>query len=201
LNVRTLEERKMKVDGLMGPRMSTNLSVGRQTPDTSFGARVQAGVNNAAGAVASGVGMAASMVPGGGIVSAAVSSMTTLTAQGATGSASTPYTGTLPGAGGGSAGGVSTVGVPSVNTTVGSPGSAGLPGVGTGGTGSPNYLGGNTGASGSEFNGELSSMFAEQKNLIKLQSAMQNESQKYQAVSNVMKTRHETAKNAIGNIR
>jgi hypothetical protein len=192
----------MKVDGLMGPRMSTNLSVGRQTPDTSFGARVQAGVNNAAGAVAGGVGLATGMFSGGGIVSAAVSSMTTLTAQGATGGASTPYTAVLPGAGGGTAGGVGTVGVPSVNTTVGAPGSVGIPGVGGGGSaGGPNYLGGNTGAPGSEFNGELAGMFQEQKNLLKLQSAMQQESQKYQAVSNVLKSRHETAKNAIGNIR
>lgn len=191
----------MKVDGLMGPRMSTNLSVGRQTPDTSFGARVQAGVNNAAGAVAGGVGLATGMFSGGGIVSAAVSSMTTLTASGATGGASTPYTSVLPGAGGGSAG-AGTVGVPSVNTTVGSGGSVGIPGVGGGGTaGGPNYLAGNTGAPGSEFNGELAGMFQEQKNLLKLQSAMQQESQKYQAVSNVLKSRHETAKNAIGNIR
>ncbi len=186
-------------NGLMGPRMSANLSVPRQTPDLSFGARVQAGVNNAAGAVASGVGVAAGMVPGGGIVSAAVSSMTTLTAQGVTGGATTPYTGVLPGATGGSAGGVSTVGVPSVNTTVGTPGSVGIPG--STGTGSPNYLGGSTGAVGSEFNGDMASMFQQQKQLLTLQSQMQNESQKYTAVSNVLKTRHETAKNAIGNIR
>lgn len=184
--------------GLMGPRMSANLSVPRQTPDTSFGARVQAGVNNVGGAVASGVGLAAGVFPGGGIVSAAVSSMS-LTAQGATGSASTPYTGVLPGATGGGAGAVSTVGVPSVNTTVGSPGSVGVPG--TSGSGSPNYLGGSTSASGSEFNGELAGMFQQQKDLLKLQATMQNESQKYQAISNVLKTRHENAKNAIGNIR
>lgn len=184
--------------GLMGPRMSANLSVPRQTPDMSFGARVQAGVNNVSGAVASGVGLAAGMVPGGGIVSAAVSSMS-LTAQGATGGASTPYTGVLPGATGGGAGAVSTVGVPSVNTTVGSPGSVGIPG--SGGTGSPNYLGGATGSSGSEFNGDLAGMFQQQKDLLKLQATMQNESQKYQAISNVLKTRHENAKNAIGNIR
>ena len=189
----------MKVDGLMGPRMSANLSVPRQTPDTSFGARVRAGVNNAAGAVASGVGMAAGMMPGGGIVSAAVSSMTTLTASGATGAASTPYTSSMPASSGGGAGAVSTVGVPSVNTTVGTGGGAGIPG--STGTGSPNYLGGSTATSGSEFNGELAGMFQQQKELLKLQSAMQNESQKYQAISNVMKTRHETAKNAVGNIR
>ena len=193
----------MKVDGLMGPRMSTNLSVARQTEDRGFGARVQAGVNTAAGAVASGVGLATGMFSGGGIVSAAVSSMTTLTAQGATGNASTPYTASLPGVGGGGGGGaVGTVGVPSVNTTVGGPGTVGLPGVGGGGgTGGPNFLGGNTGTPGSEFNGELAGLFQEQKNLLKLQAAMQQESQKYTAVSNVMKSRHETAKNAIGNIR
>lgn len=193
----------MKVDGLMGPRMSTNLSVARQTEDRGFGARVQAGVNTAAGAVASGVGLATGMFSGGGIVSAAVSSMT-LTAQGATG-ASTAYNAALPGVGGGGGGG-GTVGtgggVPSVNTTVGGPGTVGLPGVGGGGgTGSPNFLGGNTGTPGSEFNGELAGLFQEQKNLLKLQAAMQQESQKYTAVSNVMKSRHETAKNAIGNIR
>jgi hypothetical protein len=182
--------------------MSSNLSVPRQTPDTSFGARVQAGVNTAAGAVASGVGLATGMFSGGGIVSAAVSSMT-LTAQGATGSSSTPYSAALPGVGGGGGGGsVGTVGVPSVNTTVGGPGTVGLPGVGGGGgAGGPNFLGGNTGTPGSEFNGELAGLFQEQKNLLKLQAAMQQESQKYTAVSNVMKSRHETAKNAIGNIR
>ena len=186
-------------NGLMGPRMSANLSVPRQTPDMSFGARVQAGVNNVGGAVASGVGVAAGMLPGGGIVSAAVSSMS-LTSQGVTGGASTPYTGVLPGTTGGSAGAVSTTGVPSVNTTVGSTGSVGIPGTGTG-SGSPNYLGGATSASGSEFNGDLASMFNQQKDLLKLQATMQNESQKYQAISNVLKTRHENAKNAIGNIR
>lgn len=192
----------MKVDGLMGPtpRMSTNLSVQRQTPDMSFGARVQAGVNNAAGAVASGVGLAAGMVPGGGIVSAAVSSMTTLTSQGVPGSSTTPYTGSLPSAGGSVGGGaVGTVGVPSVNTTVGGTGGTSIPGAG--GSTSPNYLGGSTGSSGSEFNSDIANMFTQQKELLKLQNAMQNESQKFQAISNVLKVRHENAKNAVGNIR
>ena len=104
--------------------------------------------------------------------------------------------------GGVGAGAVATVGVPSVSTTVGAPGTAGIPGVGgTGVAGGPNFLGGNNGAPGTEFNGELANMFQEQRNLLKLQSAMQTESQKYQAVSNVMKQRHETAKNAISNIR
>lgn len=188
----------MKVDGLMGPtpRMSANLSVARQTPDTSFGARVQAGVNNVSGAVASGVGLAAGMVPGGGIVSAAVSSMSTLSSNGVAGSGTSNYVGGgIPMSGGG-AGAVSNTGVPSISTTVNTGGGVGLPGAGAS-SGGPSFQSGNA----SEFNGELASMFQQQKELLKLQSAMQNESQKYQAVSNVMKTRHESAKNAIGNIR
>ncbi len=189
----------MKIgDGLMGPRMSTNLTVGRQTPDDSFGKRVQAGVNAAAGAVSGGVGMATGMFTGSGIVSAAVSSMSVLS-SGVSGTASTPYSTALPGAGGGGVGvGAGSVGVPSVNTTVGSPGGVGIPGTGTG---APSYLGGNNGAVGTEFNGELAGMFAEQKNLIKLQASLQHENQRFTAISNVMKTRHDTIKNSIGNIR
>ena len=37
--------------------------------------------------------------------------------------------------------------------------------------------------------------------LLNLQSAMQHESQLFTAVSNVMKSRHDTTKNSIGNIR
>jgi hypothetical protein len=36
---------------------------------------------------------------------------------------------------------------------------------------------------------------------LQLQNAMQNENRQYTAVSNIMKTKHGTAKNAIGNIR
>lgn len=35
----------------------------------------------------------------------------------------------------------------------------------------------------------------------RLQEAMQAENRKYESVSNVLKTRHDTAKNSIGNIR
>jgi uncharacterized phage infection (PIP) family protein YhgE len=37
--------------------------------------------------------------------------------------------------------------------------------------------------------------------MLKLQMSMQRENQVFTAVSNVLKTRHDTAKNAIGNIR
>ena len=100
-------------------RMSTNLSVGRQTPKTDFGDRVKAGLDTAAGAVATGAAVAAPLVPGGAILSAAVSSVTTMS-QNAGGAVSTQYSAvsSIPAPVGGTG---------SINTTI--------PGT-TGGTGS-----------------------------------------------------------------
>jgi hypothetical protein len=134
--------------------------------------------------VAGGVGMAANLVPGGSVVSAAVSSLTTF--SNSSGSGSAPYVGAA----------LSSGGVPA-NTTVGSGG--GIPGGSTGGTGSVN-VGGNSNVGG-EFNGEMQSMFAEQKKLLGVQISMQKENQVFSTISNVLKTRHDTSKNAIGNIR
>ncbi len=166
------------------PRMSTNMTTARATPDTSFSARVQSGVGTAANVVAGGVGMAANLVPGGSVVSAAVSSLTTF--SNSSGSGSAPYVGAA----------LSSGGVPA-NTTVGSGG--GIPGGSTGGTGSVN-VGGNSNVGG-EFNGEMQSMFSEQKKLLGVQISMQKENQVFSTISNVLKTRHDTSKNAIGNIR
>ncbi|HLL01378.1 MAG TPA: hypothetical protein VK539_12385 [Myxococcaceae bacterium] len=189
----------MKIDGnLMGPRMSTNLSVQKQSSQTTFGQRVQAGVNAVGGAVSSGVGLATGMLPGGGIVSAAVSSMSVLS-QGATGHAGNQYSATIPG-GATTGGGAGGSGVPSVNTTVGAPGGVAIPGTGGGSGAGGLNIGGGSNVAG-EFSPELSGMFAEQKNLLKMQAALQHEGQRFTAISNVMKTRHDTIKNSIGNIR
>ena len=180
----------MKIDNNLNmPRMSTNMTTARVTPDTSFSARVQSGVGAAANVVASGVGMAANLVPGGSVVSAAVSSLTTF--GNASGSGSAPYYGAAMASGG----------VP-MNTTVGA-GGGGIPGgTSTGGnTTNGLNLGGGTSNTGTEFNGEMQSMFAEQKKLLGVQVAMQRENQVFSTISNVLKTRHDTSKNAIGNIR
>lgn len=180
----------MKIDSNLNmPRMSTNLTTARVTPDTSFSARVQSGVGTAANAVAGGVGVVANMVPGGSVVSAAVSSLTTF--GNTSGSGSAPYYGAALSTGGApmsttlnSGGGISTLG----GTPVSNNGS-----INTGGT---------TGSGvGTEFNGEMQSMFAEQKKLLGLQVAMQKENQVFTTISNVLKTRHDSAKNSIGNIR
>jgi hypothetical protein len=180
-----------KIDSSLNmPRMSTNVTTARVTPDTSFSARVQSGVGTAANVVAGGVGMAANLVPGGSVVSAAVSSLTTF--GNSSGSGSAPYYGAALASGG----------VP-MNTTVGASSGGAIPGA-SGPAVSNNgqvSLPGGGGVSGGEFNGEMQSMFAEQKKLLNVQISMQRENQVFSTISNVLKTRHDTSKNAIGNIR
>lgn len=180
----------MKIDSTLNmPRMSTNVTTGRMTPDTSFAARVQSGVGTAANAVAGGVGVVANMVPGGSVVSAAVSSLTTF--GNTSGSGSAPYYGAAMGSGGSP-----------MSTTLNSGGGISSLGGTTGG--STTNTGVNTGGGGNvagEFNGEMQSMFTEQKKLLGMQVAMQKENQVFSTISNVLKTRHDSAKNSIGNIR
>ncbi|HYO59134.1 hypothetical protein [Archangium sp.] len=181
----------MKIDSsLNAPRMSTNVTTARVTPDTSFAARVQNGVGTAANMVAGGMGVVANLVPGGSVVSAAVSSLTTF--GNTSGSGSAPYYGAALSSG-----------ASPMNTTVTSGGAlasgANTP-ISAGNNGQVSVPGGGSGV-GSEFNPEMQSMFTEQKKLLGLQVAMQRENQVFSTISNVMKTRHDTSKNAIGNIR
>lgn len=180
-------------------RISTNLTVDRQTPKTDFGDRLKAGLDNAAGAVANGAALAAPFIPGGAIVSAAVSSVTQMsngTSSGQAASSAYAMSGvvTLPGAGTGG-----------INTTVGpdAPGTAGqMPGVGTTVGGSPSYLtGGQGGSTVGQMNSDLIAAQAENAKLIQVQIGMQRENQVFSTVSNVLKTRHDTVKNTISNVR
>ncbi len=175
------------------PRQSTNLTIERQTPKTDFGDRVKYGLESAAGAVAQGAAIAAPFVPGGAIVSAAVSSVTQMSAaagQGGGGAMSAQYTST----------GVQPVtgGTGGVNTTVPSTGVVGGP--------TPTYpTGAGTTANGSsnvgQMNSEMIRAQAENVELMKVQISMQRENQVFSTVSNVLKTRHDTVKNTIANVR
>ncbi|MBU8895009.1 hypothetical protein DRW03_01960 [Corallococcus sp. H22C18031201] len=185
----------VKIDGgMMGPsnmRLNTQMTTARQTPNTTFGARVQSGLNNAAGAVGAGVGAVAGMVPGGSIVSAAVSSAQTFSGSAGSGIAGGPYAGTMS-AGAGSASllaGSGAVASTNVGGSTGSPSTLGTSGVG--------------GSVGDQVNGNFSlgQMQNDNVKLLNLQAAMQHESQVFTAVSNVMKSRHDTIKNSIGNVR
>jgi hypothetical protein len=189
----------MKIDGgMMGPNvnLSTQMTTARQTPNTTFGARVQSGLNNAAGAVGAGVGAVAGMVPGAGIVSAAVSSAQTFSGVSGSGIAGGPYAGAA-GSGGG-------LGAGSMSMLSGAVPSTGIPGTGTGGTNSSTLgTGTASGSVGDQVNGNfsLSQMQNDNVKLLNMQASIQHESQLFTAISNVMKSRNDTIKNSISNVR
>jgi hypothetical protein len=187
-------------------RMSTNLDVVRQTPKTDFGDRIKAGLDTTAGVVANGAAVIAPFVPGGAIISAAVSSVGTTANSRSSGQAVTGQyaatgvvnlggatgIGTVAGGGAG-AGGVGTTlgGAPGVGT-VGVPGTVAGTGVGQLQTGGSDQYG--------SFNQQLLDAQATQSQLIQLQIQMNNESQTFQTISNVLKVRNDSAKTAIQNI-
>jgi hypothetical protein len=181
-------------------RLSTNLSIERQTPKTDFGDRVKLGLDTATGAVANGAAAAAPFVPGGAIVSAAVSSVTQMSDGSSSGqqqgqpsvSAQYQY----------AAGGVTSVpsggGDTNLSTTIGG---TSLGGSGSTTSGGASVLGTGQTATEGQFNGEFKQYFDDNMRLLRIQTAMQHETQVFQTVSNVLKVRHDTVKNTIGNVR
>lgn len=165
-------------------RMSTNVTVARQTPHTEFGHRVSAGLNTAAGVVAQGAALAAPLVPGGSIVSAAVSSLTGM-AGGVTSQYSAGNTMAAPGGSLGAG--------PSIGGQVSTVGGGGSVGAMAG-------IGNTHNATGNDANVLRESMDMNRE-LINLQIAMQRENQVFTTVSNVLKMRHDSVKNSIQNVR
>ncbi|MFL5318228.1 MAG: hypothetical protein ACJ790_01130 [Myxococcaceae bacterium] len=183
-------------------RISTNLSIDRQTPKADFGDRIKAGLDTAGTAVANGAAIAAPFVPGGAIVSAAVSSVGQLSnaaSSGQGGAVSAHYASTS---------GLTTMGGSTgINTTVPSGGGS-APGttsvIGGGGSGTSNgvnYAPGVGGGSVAQMQADLISAQAENGKLMQVQMQMQRENQVFSTVSNVLKVRHDTVKNTIQNVR
>ena len=145
----------------------------RQTPRTDFGTMVRNGVATGAGAVAGATGVAAPFVPGGAVVSAAVNGAAgAMGASGGVGNYSSGGTLNMPGTG---------------------------PGAGTN-TGTPQ-----TGNAMQDMMNQTKDMQEMQMSFslqyLQLQNKMQNENRQYTTVSNVMKTKHDTAKATINNVR
>ncbi|MCL2013101.1 MAG: hypothetical protein FWG75_09985 [Cystobacterineae bacterium] len=167
--------------------LSTNFSVGKQTPNLEFGNRIQAGLNTATSVVGSGLGIAGNTFGGGpAILSAAVSSAMTLTRSPS--AVNTTYAGL-------SAGALSTTGsggqLPNLS---GAPSGGSAGGLNASGTGT-NAL--ETNPANSNFQAQ------HEKNLelLGIQSKLQQENLVFSSLSNAMKTRHDTAKNSISNLR
>ena len=144
-----------RIDDMGEPvRMSRTVSVGRQTPKTDFASRLKTGAETAAGALAATAAAVAPFVPGGAIVSAAVSSLASASQIGS--------------------------GAPNLNSALGS------------------ALGG---APGGTINDSLSGMQADNIKMMEIQIKMQRENTVFSTLSNILKVRHDTQKNSVGNIR
>ncbi len=162
-------------------RLNTKITAERQTPKTDFGTRVKDGVGVTANAIATGASVAAPLVPGGAVISAAVSGVNTLTGSLSSGQRA-----------GGVGGGVATRGA------IGGTGSMGTTTGATGSTGSTGVIAGDSYSQGMDL---LAAQQASNMQFLTLQNQMQQENQKFSTLSNVIKTRHDTAKNSIANIR
>ncbi len=164
-------------------RLSTNVTVGRQTQGSTFGERMHAGLQQAGNVIANGASLVGGALPGGAIISAAVSSVTNMAGGAASASYAAQGTVNVGGSGGG------------INTTVGSGSVVGA------GSGAPNLSGGGASNTIGQMNTDVAQATADNAKLLQVQISMQRENQVFSSVSNVLKTKHDTVKNSISNIR
>ena len=166
-----------------GITLDSNSTTVRQSPRTDFGTQVRNGVSAGAGTAGAAIGVAAPFVPGAAVVSAAVSG-----AAGGIGGG-----GGYAGGAGGGAGGTGAV-------------ATGPGGIPLGGPG----LNSNTGTQGTgnsqqdllNQTKDMQEMMASfNLQYLQLQEKMQMENRSFSTVSNVMKTKHDTAKSSISNVR
>jgi hypothetical protein len=177
------------INGINGMpnRISMNVTVPKQTQGATFGEKVNAGLHAAGGALAQGASLVGGALGGGGgVISAAVSSVSSL-AGGAAPAAQASYAATgvvgFSGGAGGNAAGNSPIS------------------VGAGSAAGPNLTAG-AGTNGmGQYNGDIASMSAQNSQMLQVQMAMQRENTMFSSISNVLKTKHDTAKNSVGNIR
>ncbi len=181
-----------------GLRVEIAGSRARQTPKTDFGTVMETGLVKTANAAMTGANLAAPFIPGGAVLSAAS------TGVGAVKSTAIGSTGTTQVTSGMSSG---------INSTyVGAPGETLNGGVVNPAAGG---VGGATPTTSAELAaaGDSSAILMEETKAMQelnqsfnlqylgLQQEMQSENRQFTTLSNVMKTKHDTAKNAINNVR
>lgn len=207
-------------------RLSTVATSTRQTPKTDFGTVMRDGLIKAGNVAVDGLSVAAPFVPGGAIISAALaganaaSGMPTATqggtygaGYGAFGTSSAGLSGGYgPGAGGGAASvgnydGGGTLAVPgrrpgletnlnqpASNFSSGSAAGGGVAGAGAGPSDAFNQMMSATRQM-SEFQASFNLQY------LQLQEKIQIDTRQFNLVSNIMKTKHDAAKNALNNVR
>jgi hypothetical protein len=171
-----------------GIRVSIDQSRARQTPKTDFPSVMKTGISKGADAVLSAGQLAAPYIPGGAVLSAAI------TGVGSLKSSSSAQT-----AGGGS----NSTGL---NLTGGA-GGAGAAGGGYGAGGAGDPISQRAAAGDSQAQMMVATRQMQEMNMsfnmqyLGLQQKMQADNRQFTLLSNIMKTKHDTAKNAINNVR
>ena len=154
----------------------------RQSPRTDFGTQVRNGVAAGANTAAGAIGVAAPFVPGAAVVSAAVSGA----AGGVQGGGGFNAGGSVPG-------GVAQVGGEQIPFNG--------PGLSTPQNGSGGAAPGSQQDLLNQTKGMQEMMASFNLQYLQLQEKMQAENRSFTTVSNVMKTKHDTAKSSISNVR
>ncbi len=175
------------VNGGTANRISLNVTVPRQTQGASFGEKINHGLHAAGTALTQGASLVGAALPGGGgaVISAALSSVGSLLAGSTSG-------------GGAATAAYAATGVVGFSGSPGSPAAGGSPGAAAG---NPNLTAG-VGTNGmGAYNTDIASMSAQNSQMLQVQMAMQRENTMFSSISNVLKTKHDTAKNSVGNIR
>lgn len=166
----------------MPSRLSMTPTTDRKTQGMDFGQKVATGLQAGASALTQGASLLGGALGGNfaGVVSAAASGIGGMTAKPG-GMTSSSYA----------------AGVSSLNFGPGS-GSAGIAGGSAGGV---NLTGGTSTGNVASNNQSISEGASQMQQMIDVQIQMQRENQMFTSISNVLKTRHETAKNSISNVR
>ena len=208
-------------------RLSMTATSTRQTPKTDFGTVMRSGLVRGLNGVASGVQAVVPQIPSGAIISAALGDSNQaagfpgggasygVTAQGLSGGYG-PAGGSLPSGVGavpdpGSYGPNGVLSVPGrrpgINTNLNQPPLSFAPQAFQGGGGAAVGTS-NLGVTNDAFGAMMSQMqnyteFQASFNLqyLQLQEKIQQDTRQFNLISNIMKTKHEAAKNALGNVR
>ncbi|MCC7385553.1 MAG: hypothetical protein IT384_27135 [Deltaproteobacteria bacterium] len=201
-------------------RLSTVATTTRQTPKTDFGTVMRDGLIKAGNVAVEGLQVAAPFVPGSAIVSAAIAGANIAGnvsqpgyGSGGTGAFGTTASGLTAGGGGpGTLSAPSTAGSYGANGALTIPGRA--PGTGTNlSTPASSFAtggatAGTTSGASDSFNQMMSATrtmaeFQASFNLqyLQLQEKIQTDTRQFNLVSNIMKTKHDAAKNALNNVR
>jgi len=167
----------------MPSRLSMTPTTTRQTQGDTFGEKVAKGMQSGVGALAQGASLLGGALGGNfaGVVSAAASGIGGMAKPGgSTGATSSQYA----------------AGVSQLNF-----GSGASTGSAAGGSSGVSLTGGSSTGNVASNNSSISEGAAQMQQMIDVQVQMQRENQMFTSISNVLKTRHETAKNSISNVR